>query len=165
MLYDLIASTEEKIFLSLLPISFSTSLFYMNWQEALVDLLGVAGRRHCLPMVVCCSSRDELDAVCYAVSNLPYIYLASLVLFSNSMLFKTLQKSLPHSLSLNFLNIKADLVWSLLCLCLCHPIKFNTSEILRKSKSIASKCFIIQIIKFNVTTVNWRNNNISDAII
>ena len=46
-----------------------------------MDLLGVAGRRHCLPMVVCCSSRDELDAVCYAVSNLPYISLASLVLF------------------------------------------------------------------------------------
>ncbi|GMY11755.1 eukaryotic initiation factor 4A isoform X1 [Fagus crenata] len=46
--------------------------------ETLVDLLGVAGRRHCLPMVVCCSSRDELDAVCYAVSNLPYISLASL---------------------------------------------------------------------------------------
>ncbi|KAF5736138.1 ATP-dependent RNA helicase eIF4A isoform 1 [Tripterygium wilfordii] len=29
-------------------------------------------------MVVCCSSRDELDAVCSAVSNLPYISLASL---------------------------------------------------------------------------------------
>ena len=84
---------------------------------------------------------------------------------SYSKLFKTLQKSLPHSLSLIFLNIKADLVRSLLCLCLCHPIKFNTSEILRKSKSIASKCFIILIIKFNVTTMNWRNNNISDAII
>ncbi|KAG2724450.1 hypothetical protein I3760_01G017300 [Carya illinoinensis] len=46
--------------------------------ETLVDLLGVAGRRPCLPMAVCCSSRDELDAVCSAVSNLPYISLAPL---------------------------------------------------------------------------------------
>ncbi|XP_022775203.1 eukaryotic initiation factor 4A isoform X2 [Durio zibethinus] len=30
--------------------------------ETLIDLLGVAGRRTCLPIVVCCSSRDELDA-------------------------------------------------------------------------------------------------------
>ncbi|XVE82787.1 hypothetical protein DITRI_Ditri16bG0033500 [Diplodiscus trichospermus] len=46
--------------------------------ETLVDLLGVAGRRPCLPIVICCSSRDELDAVCSAVSNLPYIALSSL---------------------------------------------------------------------------------------
>lgn len=46
--------------------------------ETLVDLLGVVGRRSCLPMVVCCSSRDELDAVLSAVSNLPYISLSSL---------------------------------------------------------------------------------------
>ncbi|KAH9626624.1 hypothetical protein KSS87_001084 [Heliosperma pusillum] len=30
--------------------------------ETLVDLLGVVGRRSGLPIVVCCSSRDELDA-------------------------------------------------------------------------------------------------------
>ncbi|KAJ0096289.1 hypothetical protein Patl1_28712 [Pistacia atlantica] len=46
--------------------------------ETLVDLLGLAGTRKCLPMVVCCSSRDELDAVCCAVSNLPYISFSSL---------------------------------------------------------------------------------------
>ncbi|EOX91396.1 ATP-dependent RNA helicase eIF4A isoform 4 [Theobroma cacao] len=46
--------------------------------ETLIDLLGVAGRRTCLPIVVCCSSRDELDAVCSAVSNLPYVSLSSL---------------------------------------------------------------------------------------
>lgn len=46
--------------------------------EALVDLLGLAGQRPSLPMVVCCSSRDELDAVCSAVSNLPFISLAAL---------------------------------------------------------------------------------------
>ncbi|XP_041004681.1 eukaryotic initiation factor 4A [Juglans microcarpa x Juglans regia] len=46
--------------------------------ETLVDLLGVAGRRPFLPMAVCCSSRDELDAVCSAVSNLPNISLAPL---------------------------------------------------------------------------------------
>ncbi|XP_029121445.1 uncharacterized protein [Elaeis guineensis] len=46
--------------------------------ETLVDLLGVAGRRPSLPMVICCSSRDELDAVCASVSNLSYISLSSL---------------------------------------------------------------------------------------
>ncbi|CAM8903851.1 unnamed protein product [Rhodiola kirilowii] len=46
--------------------------------ETLVDLLGVAGQRPSLPMVVCCSSRDELDTVCSAVANLPFISLASL---------------------------------------------------------------------------------------
>ena len=44
-----------------------------------MDLLGVAGRRPSLPMVICCSSRDELDAVCASVSNLSYISLSSLV--------------------------------------------------------------------------------------
>ncbi|KAM1589549.1 hypothetical protein ACFX10_028426 [Malus domestica] len=46
--------------------------------ETLMDLLGLAGRRSGLPMVVCCSSRDELDAVCSAVANVPFISLASL---------------------------------------------------------------------------------------
>lgn len=46
--------------------------------ETLVDLLGVVGRRSGIPIVVCCSSRDELDAVCYTVSSLPYISLSSL---------------------------------------------------------------------------------------
>ncbi|KAM7516544.1 hypothetical protein LguiA_006127 [Lonicera macranthoides] len=46
--------------------------------ETLVDLLGMAGRRPCLPMVVCCSTRDELDAVCSAVSTLTYISVSSL---------------------------------------------------------------------------------------
>ncbi|KAK1314941.1 hypothetical protein QJS10_CPA06g02566 [Acorus calamus] len=46
--------------------------------ETFVDLLGVAGRRSWLPIVVCCSSRDELDAVCSAVSNLSFISLSSL---------------------------------------------------------------------------------------
>ncbi|KAM1589548.1 hypothetical protein ACFX10_028425 [Malus domestica] len=46
--------------------------------EMWMDLLGVVGRHPGLPMVVCCSSRDELDAVCSAVTNVPYISLASL---------------------------------------------------------------------------------------
>ncbi|XP_011099147.1 ATP-dependent RNA helicase FAL1 isoform X2 [Sesamum indicum] len=47
--------------------------------ETLVDLLGMAGRRPCLPMVVCCSTRDELDAVCSNVCNLSsYISISSL---------------------------------------------------------------------------------------
>lgn len=43
-----------------------------------MDLLGVVGRRSGLPIVVCCSSRDELDAVCSTVAALPYISLSSL---------------------------------------------------------------------------------------
>lgn len=46
--------------------------------DTLVHLLGVAARRPALPIVVCCTSRDQLDAVCSAVSNLPFISLASL---------------------------------------------------------------------------------------
>ncbi|KAL9261178.1 Eukaryotic initiation factor 4A-III-like protein [Drosera capensis] len=42
-------------------------------EETLVDLLGLIGRRPGLPVVVCCSSRDELDAVCYGVSGLVFI--------------------------------------------------------------------------------------------
>lgn len=43
-----------------------------------MDLLRMAGNRPCLPMVVCCSTRDELDAVCFAVSNLSHISIDSL---------------------------------------------------------------------------------------
>ncbi|KAH7679427.1 RNA helicase protein [Dioscorea alata] len=46
--------------------------------DTLVDLLGVAGRRPFLPIVVCCSYRDELDAVCSAVSGLSFISLSPL---------------------------------------------------------------------------------------
>jgi len=51
-------------------------------QETVVELLGVLGRRPWLPIVVCCSSRDELDAVCSSLSTLPYISLAALVSLS-----------------------------------------------------------------------------------
>lgn len=44
----------------------------------LVDLLAVAGMFSRLPIVVNCSSRDELDELCSSISNLPYISLASL---------------------------------------------------------------------------------------
>ncbi|XP_022133284.1 ATP-dependent RNA helicase eIF4A isoform X2 [Momordica charantia] len=61
------------------PPSHSSFHFRIQFKmETLVGLLDVAGRRPSLPMIVCCSSRDELDAVCSAVSNLQYISLASL---------------------------------------------------------------------------------------
>ncbi|CAN6825230.1 unnamed protein product [Brassica oleracea] len=47
-------------------------------QETVVELLGVLGRRPWLPIVVCCSSRDELDAVCSSLSTLPFISFAAL---------------------------------------------------------------------------------------
>lgn len=43
-----------------------------------MDLLGLIGRRRGLPIVVCCSSRDELDSICSTVSSLPYISMNSL---------------------------------------------------------------------------------------
>ncbi|XP_022555738.1 eukaryotic initiation factor 4A-I-like [Brassica napus] len=46
--------------------------------ETVVELLGVLGRRPWLPIVVCCSSRDELDAVCSSLSTLPFISFAAL---------------------------------------------------------------------------------------
>lgn len=53
-------------------------------QETLLDLLGMAGRRPYLPMIVCCSTRDELDAVCSNVSNLSScISVSSLVWFAS----------------------------------------------------------------------------------
>ncbi|KAI9089246.1 hypothetical protein K1719_029525 [Acacia pycnantha] len=49
--------------------------------ETLKDLLGLVGRRPCLPIVVCCSTRDELDSVCSTFSSLPFISLS--VLYSD----------------------------------------------------------------------------------
>lgn len=69
-------------------VNFERNRLTLSCQVTLVDLLGVAGRRSGLPMVVCCSSRDELDAVCSAVSDLPYISLASLVLKFFAPFFK-----------------------------------------------------------------------------
>ncbi|GAA0162608.1 RNA helicase [Lithospermum erythrorhizon] len=43
-----------------------------------MELLDMAGRRQFLPMVVCCSSRDELDALCSAASNLSHVSVAAL---------------------------------------------------------------------------------------
>ncbi|KAM7490854.1 hypothetical protein LguiA_033775 [Lonicera macranthoides] len=66
------------------PSNFNQRHFYLAVDrlqfkmETLVDLLGMAGRHPCLPMVVCCSTRDELNAVCSAVSTLTYIYVSSL---------------------------------------------------------------------------------------
>ncbi|CAH9084156.1 unnamed protein product [Cuscuta europaea] len=41
--------------------------------DTVVDLLGMAGRLPSLPVVVCCSTRDELDAVFSALSTLSHI--------------------------------------------------------------------------------------------
>ncbi|KAJ8567249.1 hypothetical protein K7X08_019457 [Anisodus acutangulus] len=55
--------------------------------DTLVDLLGMAGQLRCLPIVVSCSTRDELDAVCSALSNLSHITMAALVLTHDISLF------------------------------------------------------------------------------
>ena len=41
--------------------------------QTLVDLLDLVGRRSCLPVVVCCSTRDDLDSLCSSLSPLPFI--------------------------------------------------------------------------------------------
>lgn len=46
--------------------------------ETLVDLLNMAGRLRSLPIVVSCSTRDELDAVCSALSSLSHITIDAL---------------------------------------------------------------------------------------
>lgn len=44
-----------------------------------MELLGVLSDRHgALPIAICVSSRDELDAVCAAVANLPFVSLSPL---------------------------------------------------------------------------------------
>ena len=49
-------------------------------QRTLLELLGVLSDRHgALPIAVSVSSRDELDAVCAAVANLPFVSLSPLV--------------------------------------------------------------------------------------
>lgn len=56
-------------------------------QETLVDLLGMAGRLCSIPIVVSCSTRDELDAVLSAVSSISHITMAALVLSQSFFLF------------------------------------------------------------------------------
>jgi len=47
--------------------------------RTLLELLGVvADRRGGLPISICVSSRDELDAVCAAVANLPFVSMSPL---------------------------------------------------------------------------------------
>ncbi|RCV42865.1 hypothetical protein SETIT_9G249600v2 [Setaria italica] len=47
--------------------------------RTLLELLGVvADRRGGLPIAICVSSRDELDAVCAAVANLPFVSMSPL---------------------------------------------------------------------------------------
>ncbi|XP_044366593.1 uncharacterized protein [Triticum aestivum] len=47
--------------------------------RTLLELLGVVSDRHgSVPIAICVSSRDELDAVCAAVANLPFVSLSPL---------------------------------------------------------------------------------------
>ncbi|KQJ96475.1 ATP-dependent RNA helicase eIF4A isoform X1 [Brachypodium distachyon] len=47
--------------------------------RTLLELLGVVSdRRGALPIAICVSSRDELDATCAAVANLPFVSLSPL---------------------------------------------------------------------------------------
>lgn len=53
-------------------------------QETVVDLLVVLGRRASVPVAICCSARDSLDAVCARVSasqQFSLLFLVRLLLF------------------------------------------------------------------------------------
>lgn len=50
-----------------------------------MELLGVvADRRSGLPIATCVSSRDELDAVCAAVTNLSFVSMSPLVIYKHN---------------------------------------------------------------------------------
>lgn len=63
-----------------------------------MDLLGMAGRLWSIPIVVSCSTRDELDAVFSALSNISHITIAALVLSQPVFL------SVANWLKINLLN-------------------------------------------------------------
>ncbi|KAL2348399.1 hypothetical protein Fmac_002399 [Flemingia macrophylla] len=49
--------------------------------QTVVELVDLVARRPCLPIVVCCSTRDELDSLCSSISALPF--LSSSALYSD----------------------------------------------------------------------------------
>ncbi|CAN6480150.1 unnamed protein product [Victoria cruziana] len=85
--------------------------------ETLVDLLDVIGRRSSLPVILCCSSRDELDALCTNISTLTYISLSSL--------YSDMAESERSSTIDNFRQATLD--WS-------HKDKVNAPEELLEAK-------------------------------
>lgn len=68
-----------------------------------MDLLGMAGRLRCLPIVVSCSTRDELDAVCSALSTLSHTTIAALVI-SLSTPFSSSMQTFPFAFKINSLK-------------------------------------------------------------
>ncbi|KAK7406558.1 hypothetical protein VNO78_08185 [Psophocarpus tetragonolobus] len=49
--------------------------------QTVVELVDLVARRPCLPIVVCCSTRDDLDSLCSSLSALPF--LSSSALYSD----------------------------------------------------------------------------------
>ncbi|XP_019420249.1 PREDICTED: ATP-dependent RNA helicase eIF4A isoform X1 [Lupinus angustifolius] len=46
--------------------------------QTMVDLLDLVGRRQYFPIVVCCSTRDDLDSLCSSLSPLPFVSYSAL---------------------------------------------------------------------------------------
>uniref|UniRef100_A0A8I6Y0B2 Eukaryotic initiation factor 4a n=2 Tax=Hordeum vulgare subsp. vulgare TaxID=112509 RepID=A0A8I6Y0B2_HORVV len=64
-------SSGRHFYLAVDPLQFK--------MRTLLELLGVVYDRHgSVPIAICVSSRDELDAVCAAVANLPFVSLSPL---------------------------------------------------------------------------------------
>uniref|UniRef100_I1J964 Helicase C-terminal domain-containing protein n=1 Tax=Glycine max TaxID=3847 RepID=I1J964_SOYBN len=49
--------------------------------QTVIELVDLVARRPCLPIVVCCSTRDDLDSLCSSLSTLPF--LSSSALYSD----------------------------------------------------------------------------------
>ncbi|RZC30654.1 Eukaryotic initiation factor 4A isoform B [Glycine soja] len=60
-------------------------LYYFDYpkrsQQTVIELVDLVARRPCLPIVVCCSTRDDLDSLCSSLSTLPF--LSSSALYSD----------------------------------------------------------------------------------
>ncbi|XP_020206912.1 uncharacterized protein LOC109793406 isoform X2 [Cajanus cajan] len=47
--------------------------------QTVVELVDLVARCPCLPIVVCCSTRDDLDSLCSSLSALPFLSSSALV--------------------------------------------------------------------------------------
>ena len=133
------STSTSKYFLIRLDeilINFSFSPFL--GQETLVDLLGVVGRRPRLPIVICCSSRDDLDSVSAALSGASYISLLYLVIILSPTMIEILsprrcpnyrvqysdQSEGERALTLNKFR-KATAEWNSVC---SRPLQLDGDE-------------------------------------
>jgi len=95
----LTGSTSKWYSLSLThSFSLFVSIFWLSKtidisQQTVIELVDLVARRPSLPIVVCCSTRDDLDSLCSSLSTLPFVSSSALVSleFSNHQLIHFLK--------------------------------------------------------------------------